>query len=335
MDWALLPKVELHLHLDCSLSYEAVSELDPSITLDDYRSRFIAPAKCTDLAEALRCAPHGVALMQTAEQLRLVTMDLFDQLRQDHVLYAEIRFAPLLHTGNGLSPREVVASVEAAMAEAARDTGIEARLILCALRHFSQAQSLETVHLVDEFRGTAVAGFDLAADEAGYPIDAHVAAFQLARERGIPCTAHAGEAAGPESVWETLQHFGPSRIGHGVRSIEDPELLEHLRQHQIHLEVCPTCNVVIDLYDTYADHPIDRLYRAGLSVGVNSDARTLADVTLSQEYARLHHTFCWGPQDFYRCNRNALNAAFLTDPVRNRLLDRLLEGYRSIPGFEG
>jgi adenosine deaminase len=89
---------------------------------------------------------------------------------------------------------------------------------------------------------------------------------------------------GPIIVWDTLQHFRPSRLGHGVRSIEDPELVEHLRQTQIHLEMCPSCNVQTDIYETYADHPIDRFYRAGLSVGVNTDARTLVNVTLSQEY---------------------------------------------------
>jgi adenosine deaminase len=335
VDWTLFPKVELHLHLDCSLSYGVVSTLDPSVTRDDYRARFIAPAKCTDLAEALQCARHGVALMQTEEQLRLVVFDLFEQLRKDNVLYAEIRFAPLLHLEQGLAPRQVVASVDSATAEAVRRTGIEARLILCTLRHFSEAQSLETVDLVDDFGGSHVAGFDLAADEAGYPVDAHVAAFRLARERGIPITAHAGEGAGPGSMWQVLQRLAPSRIGHGVRSIEDPDLLETLRQQQIHLEVCPTCNVAIDLCDTYADHPIDRLYRAGIPVGVNTDARTLANITLSQEYEKLQQSFGWGPQDFYQVNRNALNAAFLPDEARNRLLERLLEGYRQVPGFEG
>ena len=328
MDWTKLPKVELHLHLDCSLSYEVVSQIDPSITLEEYRTNFIAPANCKNLADALTCAPRGVALMQTEEQLRLVALDLFEQLRRDHVLYAEIRFAPLLHVERGLSAREVVASVEAATAQAVRSTGIEARLILCTLRHFSAAQSLETVHLVGDFRGTYVAGFDIAADEAGYPIDAHVAAFQYACDKHIPCTAHAGEACGPDSVWETLQHFAPSRLGHGVRSIENPALLEHLRQHQIHLEVCPTCNVRISIYDTYANHPIDRLYRAGIPVGVNSDARTLANITLSQEYAKLHQTFGWDTEDFFQCNRNALNAAFLPDDVRDKLLARLVDGYQ-------
>ena len=266
--------------------------------------------------------------MQTEEHLRLVTLDLFEQLRRDNVLYAEMRFAPLLHTERGLSPRQVVASVEAATAQAVRSTGIEARLILCTLRYYSATQSLETVHLVEDFRGTYVAGFDIAADKPGNVIDAHTAAFQYARDKGIPFTAHAGESRGLDNVWETLQHFAPSRLGHGVCSIEDPALLEHLRQQQIHLEMCPTCNVQTNCCDTYADHPIDRYYRAGIPVSVNTDGRTLVGVTLNQEYEKLHQTFGWDTQDFYQCNRNALKAAFLPDDVRNKLLARLADGYQ-------
>jgi adenosine deaminase len=332
MDWTQLPKVELHLHLDCSLSYAVVSQIDPSITLEAYRTNFIAPAKCKDLADFLARAPSSYPLMQTEEQLCLVTLDLFEQLRRDNVLYAELRFAPLLHTERGLSAHQVVASVEAATAQAVRSTGIEARIILCTLRFYSEAQSLETVHLVEDFRGTTVAGFDIAADRPGNVIDAHIAAFQYARENGIPFTAHAGETRGPSIVWDTLQHFGPSRLGHGVRSIEDPALVEHLRQQQIHLEMCPTCNVQTDIYDVYADHPIDKLYRAGISVGVNTDTRTLTNVTLSQEYEKLHQTFGWDREHFSQCNRNALKAAFVADDVRQKLLTRLVDGYSCAPG---
>jgi adenosine deaminase len=326
MDWTKLPKVELHLHLDCSLSYEVVSKIDPSITLEEYRTRFIGPAKCVDLAELLACAPASYPLMQTEEQLRLVTFDLFEQLVADNVMYAEIRFAPLLHTERGLSPRQVVTSVEAATAEAVQNTGVEARIILCTLRFFSEEQSLETVRLVEDFRGTTVAGFDIAADKPGNVIDAHVPAFRYARDKGIPFTAHAGETRGPVIVWDTLEHFAPSRLGHGVRAIEDPVLVEHLRQQQIHLEVCPSCNVQTDIFDTYADHPIDTFYRAGIPLSVNTDARTLVNVTLSQEYAKLHETFGWDTEDFYHCNRNGLKAAFVEDGVRDELLARLAEG---------
>jgi adenosine deaminase len=328
MNWTKLPKAELHLHLDCSLSYEVVSKIDPSIMLEDYRRNFIAPDKCMDLGDYLTRAPSSYPLMQTEEHLRLVTLDLFEQLREDGVLYAELRFAPLLHTEKGLSAREVVACVEAAVAEAVQSTGIEVRIILCTLRFYSEAQSLETVHLVEEFQGTYVAGFDIAADKPGNVFDDHMAAFQYAREKGIPFTAHAGETRGPENVRDTVQYFSPSRLGHGVPCLELPELLEHLQEQQIHLEICPTSNIQTNTFDNYADHPIDKLYRAGLSVGVNTDTRTISNITLSQEYGKMHQIFGWEPEDFLQTNINALKAAFVPEDVRSRLLAEIEDGYQ-------
>jgi adenosine deaminase len=322
-----LPKVELHLHLDCSLSYSVVSEIDPSISLDTYKAEFIAPAKCKDLRDYLTRAPSSFPLMQTAEHLRLVALDLFEQLRDDNVIYAELRIAPLLHTDDGLTPSKVVASVESAVAEAVQTTGIEARIILCTLRYYSTAQSLETVRLVEEFCGTYVAAFDIAADKPGDVIHDHVPAFDYAREHGIPYTAHVGETRGLRNFWDTLEAFAPKRVGHGGCSIEDPGLLELVKREQIHLEACPTCNVQTNCYDIYADHPIDRLYRAGVSIGVNTDTRTISDISLNEEYRKLRDTFGWEDEDFYQCNVNALKAAFIPDDLRNRLLQKLADGY--------
>lgn len=330
MNFQQFPKVELHLHLDCSLSYGVVSRLDPSVTHQQYLESFVAPSKCSDLADLLSRALKGIELMQTEDQLRLVTLDLFEQLRRDNTLYAEIRFAPLLHTGAGLSGQDVLEIVEGAARTASQASGVEARLILCTLRHFSESQSLQTAKLVQQFKNTYVVGFDIAGDEADYPIDAHILAFQYAVAHNIPCTAHAGEARGPESVWEVLQNFHPSRLGHGVRSIEDPSLMEHLRQRDIHLEICPTCNVQTDMYPEYADHSIHALYEVGISLGVNTDTRTMTPITLSEEYAKLHRTFGWGRNHFLRCNLNALRAAFIPELLKMQLIDRLLEAYRAV-----
>jgi adenosine deaminase len=328
MEWHLLPKVELHLHLDCNLSYEVVSKIDPSVTKEDYQQDYIAPEKCIDLADFLKRAVKGFALMQTTTQLQLVVHDLFKQLVADNVLYAEIRFAPLQHLQQGLTPYEVVAATEAATAAAIKETGIEARLILCTLRHFTEAQSTETAQLVEQFKGSYVTGFDIAADEAGFPIDAHISAFKYAKEKNIFCTAHAGEAKGAASVWETLQYFGPSRIGHGVRSFEDEKLITHLKQHKIHLEICPTCNVQINIYDTYQDHPVDKLYRSGVSLNINTDCRTICNISLNREYEKLQQNFGWTMDDFYTTNVNALQAAFIPDEVKAILLAKLKAGYK-------
>ncbi len=333
-DLRLLPKVELHLHLDCCLSYDLIRRLDPSVTPERFRQDFVAPPKCRDLAEYLRTPPNHVALLQTEEALRLAVADLFAQLAADNVIYAEIRFAPLLHTRRGLSTQQVVAAVAGAVARNSTATGIGARVILCTLRHFTEAESLETVRLAAAFRDTHVAAFDIAGDEAGYPLAAHLAAFEFAAREGIPYTVHGGEARGPESMWELIRHFRPARFGHGVRSIEDPALVAHLREAGIHLEVCPSCNVQIGIAPDYAGHPVDRLYRAGVSLGINTDTRTISDITLTQEYERLAATFGWTAVDFRQANLNAARAAFLSDIDRDRLARRLLVGYAEVTTAE-
>jgi len=328
------PKVELHLHLDCSLSYEAVHALDPSVTWEIYRSDFVAPAKCYNLADFLTRAPRSIALMQTPDNLRLVVNDVFHQLQQDNVYYAELRFAPLQHTDLGLTPSEVVAIVESAVEQASSATNIEAGLILCTLRHYSPEQSMQTAQLVEQFRGTRVAGFDLAGDEAGFPLDAHIPAFRYALEHDLARTAHAGEASGPESVRETLTYLQPTRIGHGVRSSEDSSLLDILRAEHIHLEVCPSSNIQTNMYDTFADHPIDLLYKAGISLGVNTDTRTITPVTLTQEYDQLQHFFGWRKEHLLQCNLFALQAAFRSDEKKQTLEQRLRNAYASIDEIE-
>ena len=327
MDFSRLPKIELHLHLDCSLSYEVVKVLNPAVTLKEYRRSFVGPPKCLDLADFITRAIKGIELMQTERQLRLVTLDLFEQLKADHVIYAEIRFAPLEHLEKGLSPQQVVETVDQAMKEGMKKTGVQAGLILCTLRHYSEEQSMETVKLVEQFLETTVVGFDIAADEAGFPIDNHIKAFQYANQKGIQCTAHAGEACGAESVWETLNHFHPSRIGHGVRSTEDPNLMTFLKQQNIHLEVCPTSNIQTNVYHEMKDHTVDKIYRSGVSMSINTDARTICDVTLANEYQTLMDRFNWEKAHFLQCNLHAVEACFASEKLKASLKQQIIKGF--------
>jgi adenosine deaminase len=328
MDYRNFPKIELHLHLDCSLSYKVVQQLNPAITIEEYRQSFIAPPRCTDLADYITRAVKGFELMQTKEQLRLVTLDLFEQLLADHVIYAEIRFAPLLHIAQGLTPLEVVQAINDAATEGIQQTGVEARLILCTLRNYSEAQSMETVKLVELFKGTLVAGFDIAGDEAGFPIQNHIKAFEFANANNIPCTAHAGEAKGPESVRETIQHFHPSRIGHGVRSAEDTELLDFLKKVNIHMEVCPTSNIQTNIFENIEHHAADKIYKHGVSMSINTDARTVTPVTLSGEYALLEKVFQWKKEYFLKCNMEAIEHAFIEKDLKEPLRQKISAAYQ-------
>jgi adenosine deaminase len=309
------------------LSYNAVSRLDDSVSLEEYQREFIAPPRCTSLADFLTRAPRGFQLMQDEAALALVVEDLFEQLAADGVIYAEIRFAPLLHLERGLTPEQVVGAVDRATQACIRSTGIDARLILCTLRHFESEQSLLTAGLVEKFRGSRVAALDIAGDEAGYPIDAHVPAFRYAIEHGLHRTAHAGEARGPDSVWETLREFQPSRIGHGVRSIEDPILVEHLIRERIHLEVCPTSNLQTGISRDFAEHAVDELYRAGVPLSISTDTRTITNITLTEEYRNLEEHFGWTPADLAACNQAAIDAAFLPEASKTELRERVRRGY--------
>ncbi len=323
LDVGSLPKVELHLHLDCSLSHSGVRRLRPSVTRDEYMRDYVAPARCTDLAEFLSCVPRILAVLQTTDGLQVMVEDVFEQLQRDCVIYAELRFAPLLHLGQGLTPERVVETVDATVDAMVKKTGIEARVILCTLRHFSEQQSLTTAHLAHAFNDRRVSGIDLAGDEAGFPIAPHAAAFRYAHEHGLHTTAHAGESRGAESVWETLQTLNPARIGHGIRSIEDPRLVDHLRATSTHLEVCPSSNVQTGASASWPQHPIDRLRVAGVPLSVNTDTRGLTPVTLAKEYGLLTKHFGWTADHLLASNRAALHHAFADETTRAQLLSRM------------
>ena len=317
--WAHLPKVELHTHLDCGLSIRAVRSLHGPISTDAYLERFRGPERCRDLRAFLNCIDTSLDLLQTAPALILAAADLADQLADDNVAYAEVRFAPLLHIRDGLTGEEIVEAVLQGFSAGSVPVGV----LLCTLRHFSTEQGMETLALAEKYLGNGVVGFDLAGDEWNFPLDPHVEVFRRARERGIPYTVHGGEARGADSVLEILEKLSPGRIGHGVRSIEDAEVVDMLRERGVHLEVCPSVNLQIGLFSSAAEHPIDRLRRMGVSVGVNTDARATTGVTLDSEYQLLAEAFDWGEDVFRQANRNALAASFAPSSVRAAVAKRL------------
>lgn len=327
-DFKELPKVELHLHLDSSLSYETVQQIEPGITKKEFNDRFIAPPKCHNLPDYLTRVANQVDLLQTIHSLKLATESLIRQLKRDNVIYAEIRFAPLLHTRKGLTGREVLHVVSEVLQTNSKDSDLNIGIIVCCLRSFSEEQSMQTAQLAHEFKNRNVVGIDLAGDEKGFSLNKHRKAFQFAREHNIPRTAHAGEACGPESIWETLELLEPTRIGHGVRSTEDKELLIYLKENDIHLEICPTSNIQTDVYAAYSNHTVSRLFEEEISLSINTDGRTTSNVNLSDEYEKLHDIFGWTKERFVKCNLNALESAFISKSKGSKLKRLLTEVYK-------
>ncbi len=319
-----LPKIELHLHLDCSLSYSVVSRLDRSISREQYNREFIAPPRCTSLADFLTRAPRGFQLMQDEESLRLVVEDLFEQLAGDGVVYAEIRFAPLLHTARGMRPEAIVAAVDRATEACVRSTGIEARLILCTLRHFSAAQGLETAQPGrNDFKEAASRLSILPATKKVLPstrtcLRSATRSNTASTAPPMPARRAERRASGKRCARFSLPASDTECAARKTRA-----LLDHLRAQRIHLEICPSSNVQTCAVASYAEHPVDSLYRSGVPLGINTDARTITNISLSQEYARLRDQFGWGHREFLACNLEALRAAFVDDAVKLRLSEKI------------
>ncbi|KZK79036.1 Adenine deaminase [Pseudovibrio sp. Ad13] len=327
-----MPKVELHTHIDCSLDFETVVRLQSGMTFQDYCEAFIAPEKCADLTQFLACIDPALVLLQTKMALQISVDGMIRQLTADNVIYAEIRFAPHLHTRNGLRPEEVVEIVLSQMFESSKREGIYCRLILCTLRHFKAEQSFDVVDLVARYQTQGVVALDLAADEANFPLDEHIGAFRRANTLGLNTIAHAGEARGAGSVQETLDKLSVSRIGHGVRCVEDPRVLERVVNDGIHLEVCPSCNVQTDIFSQLKDHSLNQLKDAGVTLSLNTDARTTTNLSLTQEYERVQEALGWTEQDLLNSSHSALGASFAPDDIKLSVGQKLATFAKEVAG---
>lgn len=322
-----MPKIDLHVHLDTSLSFRNVSNFLPGITEEEYNANYVAPEECKTLQHYLDFTTPALSLLQTAENLDAAIRQLVRELKEENIIYAEIRFAPLLHTKEGLDPEWIAEIACHAIANGYAETKVISKLLFCTMRHFTPTDSMATVKLAEKWKSKGVVGIDIAGDEASYSLDAHIPAFQYAQEAGLNVTVHAGEALGAESVLESLELLNPRRIGHGVRSAEDPEIVKLLARNRIHLEVCPTSNLQTGVYPSMQEHTLNNLYQAGVSLNINTDGRGLTNTTLTKEYDRVSETFGWKKADFLRTNRMALRAAFCDLPTKDLLLAALESGY--------
>jgi adenosine deaminase len=286
-----LPKAELHQHLDGALrpstAVELAAEIGLPLSPDEAQARMVAPARCRDQAELLTYFDLPIALLQSAAALRRAAAELAHDLAADGVTYAEIRWAPRLHLAGGMSMPDVLEAVAEGVAQGMQAAGRDhlVVLIVTAMRSHPPAANVELARAAAEF-GPPVVGFDLAGPEATYPAPPHAAAFRAAEEGGLALTAHAGEVPGAERIREALR-LGVRRIAHGATTADDPQLLAEVRERGVTLDLCPTSNVQAGLTDSLAAHPLGRLHRAGVSVTLSTDDRTVSATDLSTEMARV------------------------------------------------
>lgn len=312
-----LPKVELHLHLDGAFSLDLAKKLTNK-SFEELKKEMIAKDKCENLTEYLTKFDTPISLMQTKENLTLVSETLVNDLEKQNVVYAEIRFAPMFHTQEALTYEEVV---EAVLLGLKKNSNIKVNLILCLMRGFPEENNLKTIEVAKKYLNKGVCAIDLAGDEIKYPTSSYLKYFEIAKKENIPFTIHAGESRGADEVDVALS-TGTKRIGHGIHSIEDPKILRKLKDNNVLLEVCPTSNIQTNSIETYKKHPINDLYYFGIQISINTDNSTVSNISLSEEYLKLHTTFNFTKNDFNKINVMALNHAFISEQEKEILLKK-------------
>lgn len=317
MNFQKIPKVELHLHLDGSVRLETVCQL-LNKNMEEVKSKMIAKETCSSLSEYLTAFELPLSILQTKENLKLVAKQLAEDLVKDGVVYAEIRFCPLLHTKEGLAVHEVVDAVLDGLSE----VSLKTNLILCMMRNFEISENEKIIAFAKQYLNHGVVAVDLAGDEEAYPTSEFLSLFEKVKEEGIPFTIHAGEVVGQSSI-ESAILFGTKRLGHGIQVIESNICEKEVLEKNVLLEICPTSNVQTKAVSSYEKHPIKRLYELGFHISINTDNRTVSNITLTKEYELLNHYFHFTLKDFEKINMDAINFSFLNESEKQEIKEKL------------
>jgi adenosine deaminase len=327
-----LPKTDLHVHLDGSLRPETIHDLAgrddvdlPFESVDDIRRFFVEDLPERDLVAYLERFDVTTSVMQTPEALERIAFELVEDAAGENVWYMEVRYAPILSTKRGLSPRQVVNAIERGLRRGQETyPRTRAHQIICGLRHFEPERAVRMAALAVEYKDRGVLAFDLAGAEKDNPAKRFREAFYLVRHANLNVTVHAGEAYGPESIQQALHWAGAHRIGHGVRLREDPDLVEYVRDHRIPLEMCPTSNVQTGAVASIDLHPIREYFDRGLRVTVNTDNRLMSNTTMTNELVLCCEHLGFDLEEIKKLILNGFKSAFLRYPERKALIAEAL-----------
>lgn len=318
-----LLKAEIHCHIEGAADPDLVLRLAQKYDLD--MGSIIKDGKYvwSDFTTFLKAYDRASSVFRTPDDYRLLTYDYFSKLADQNCIYGEI-FGSSDHAAlMGIGYNDLVEAMAAGIEDAKAQTGIEGRIIMTCVRHLGPESALAVAETIAENPHPMVTGFGMGGDERIFDVSEFAPAYAVAADAGLGLTAHAGEFAGAQSVRDCLDHLGVTRIGHGVRSIEDPELMARLRDENIVLEVCPGSNISLGVYDSFETHPLRMLHEAGVPVTINSDDPPFFHTTLNREYDLAANAFGFDDETINTFTRTALEAAFLDEPTRSKLLKRL------------
>lgn len=320
--------IDLHLHLDGSLSIEDfkfLAERNHVSLGDNFPKNIYVPNDCKSLEEYLERFDLPCSLLQDEFSIAYVTKSLVDRLYNAGYIYAEIRFAPQLHTNKGMSQEDAVISVIAGLNSALKDkTNFDANLILCCMRQADTEINMETIKLADKYRAKKVVSVDLAGPEAFHTGEYYTPLFDEAKKRGLNIIIHAGEACGSEEVLRAVDLLHAQRIGHGVHLDINYDTVRKMTEKRVAFEFCPTSNLQTTSLPDYDKVPLKEFDRYGLMVTINSDNMTVSDTDVLKEYRHLYKTFKLQKYEVRHYLMNSINASF-TDLATKTMLIRELD----------
>jgi len=320
-----MPKTDLHCHLDGSVRIDTIIDLArkqkvelPSFDPKELKRMLIPSTNCKSLEEYLRPFDITLKVLQDSESLSRVAFELAEDAARENIWYLEVRYSPVLHTHKGMKLPEIVEAVRHGLEGAEKKYHIKTGIIICGMRNINPQTSLILAELAVAFKNKGVVGFDLAGVEESYPAKHHREAFYQILNNNINCTAHAGEAYGPESIHQALHYCGAHRIGHGTRLKEDGDLLNYVNDHRIPMEVCLTSNIQTKAAPSFQKHPLKFYFDYGLRVTINTDNRLVSNTTMTKELHLAAKYADWNMNDLKTVIVAGFKSAFL--PMRDKAI---------------
>jgi len=325
-----MPKVELHIHIEGSLEPDlmfTLAERNGVVlrfkSVEEVRTAY----EFTDLQSFLDIYYEGASVLLEEDDFYDMTWAYLEKVSSQNVRHSEIFFDPQTHTDRGVPFEVVIRGIRRAQEDAEQELNITSRLIMCFLRHLSAAAAMQILEQALPYKEWIV-GVGLDSSEVGNPPSKFTGVFDAARAEGFFTVAHAGEEGPPEYVWQALDMLQVKRIDHGVRSESDPMLVDRLVREQIPLTVCPLSNIKLRGFEKMADHNLKRLLDLGLCVTVNSDDPAYFGGYMTENFLAVQESLGLDQGDLFRLARNAVQASFISQQEKKRLLDELSEYFK-------
>ena len=314
-----LPKIDLHCHLDGSLSNQFIEScLNKSIDSND----LTAPFDCASLAEYLTKFDIPVSCIQTKENLKNAVLDLIKQAKEDNIKYIEIRFAPTLSLNPDLSYRDIYEGVIEGSRDGLKQYGIYSNIIICAMRHHTSEQNLAMLKSGREYLGSGVCALDLAGDEAGFSNELFSYLFEEASRLDMPFTVHSGECGNVNNIRIAVE-AGAKRIGHGICLGNDKELMRLCKEKHIGFELCPTSNYQTKAVKPGEAYPLRDFLEYGIAATVNTDNRTVSNTSMSREYEFITEKLNIAKDELIHLYKNSIELSFANDDIKNILFKEI------------